>query len=119
LNRSTRPRPRVPGLGLSICKQIVDAHGGTDHHRQQAARGTTVVVELPVEEELNRPENARASSAAGNLAIIMKIRVLIIEDESLIRWSLRQKLEEQGYAVDEAGDAADRSRSSTPIRITT
>jgi two-component system response regulator AtoC len=44
--------------------------------------------------------------AAGNLAIIMKIRVLIIEDESLIRWSLRQKLEEQGYTVDEASDAA-------------
>ncbi len=36
----------------------------------------------------------------------MKIRVLIIEDESLIRWSLRQKLEEQGYVVDEAADAA-------------
>jgi DNA-binding NtrC family response regulator len=36
----------------------------------------------------------------------MKIRVLIIEDESLIRWSLRQKLEEVGYVVDEAPDAA-------------
>ena len=36
----------------------------------------------------------------------MKVRVLIIEDESLIRWSLRQKLEEQGYVVDEAADAA-------------
>ena len=36
----------------------------------------------------------------------MRIRVLIIEDESLIRWSLRQKLEEQGYVVDEAADAA-------------
>ncbi len=37
----------------------------------------------------------------------MKIRVLIIEDESLIRWSLRQKFEEQGFAVDEAETAAD------------
>jgi DNA-binding NtrC family response regulator len=36
----------------------------------------------------------------------MKIHVLIIEDESLIRWSLRQKLEEVGYVVDEAADAA-------------
>lgn len=34
------------------------------------------------------------------------IRVLIIEDEALIRWSLRRKFEEQGYTVDEAADAA-------------
>jgi DNA-binding NtrC family response regulator len=32
----------------------------------------------------------------------MKIRVLIVEDESLIRWSLRQKFEERGYLVTEA-----------------
>lgn len=32
----------------------------------------------------------------------MTIRVLIIEDESLIRWSLRQKFEERGYEVNEA-----------------
>ncbi len=37
----------------------------------------------------------------------MKIRALIIEDESLIRWSLRQKFEEQGYVVDEAEDAGE------------
>jgi len=34
------------------------------------------------------------------------IRVLIVEDESLIRWSLRQKLQEQGYDVSEAEDGA-------------
>lgn len=34
------------------------------------------------------------------------IRVLIVEDESLIRWSLRQKLQEQGYEVTEAEDGA-------------
>jgi two-component system, NtrC family, response regulator AtoC len=32
----------------------------------------------------------------------MTIRVLIVEDESLIRWSLRQKFEERGYRVVEA-----------------
>ncbi len=32
----------------------------------------------------------------------MSIRVLIIEDESLIRWSLRQKFEQKGYEVTEA-----------------
>jgi len=32
----------------------------------------------------------------------VSIRVLIIEDEKLIRWSLRQKLEGQGYEVSEA-----------------
>ena len=29
----------------------------------------------------------------------MNIRVLIVEDEGLIRWSLRQKFEERGYHV--------------------
>jgi DNA-binding NtrC family response regulator len=32
----------------------------------------------------------------------MLIRVLVVEDESLIRWSLRQKFEERGYQVNEA-----------------
>ena len=32
----------------------------------------------------------------------MSIRVLIVEDEGLIRWSLRQKFEERGYRVTEA-----------------
>ena len=34
------------------------------------------------------------------------IRVLIVEDESLIRWSLRQKFDERGYRVTEAPDGA-------------
>lgn len=33
-----------------------------------------------------------------------KPRILIIEDEKLIRWSLRQKFQEEGYVVDEAQD---------------
>ena len=37
----------------------------------------------------------------------MPVRILIIEDEQLIRWSLRQKFEEKGYNVEEAETGVD------------
>jgi DNA-binding NtrC family response regulator len=36
-----------------------------------------------------------------------KARILIIEDEKLIRWTLRQQFNEQGYNVDEAAAASE------------
>lgn len=36
------------GLGLSMCRRIVDAHGGTIHVERRAPRGVAVVVALPM-----------------------------------------------------------------------
>lgn len=36
----------------------------------------------------------------------MSLRILIVEDEQLIRWSLRQKFEEQGYKVNDVENGA-------------
>lgn len=41
----------------------------------------------------------------------MAIRVLIVEDEQLIRWSLRQKFESRDYEVVEAGTGEDAIRA--------
>jgi DNA-binding NtrC family response regulator len=38
---------------------------------------------------------------------MVKPRILIIEDEKLIRWSLRQRFAEEGYLVDDAENAAE------------
>jgi signal transduction histidine kinase len=35
------------GLGLYICRQIIEAHGGTIRAESQLGQGTTFVVELP------------------------------------------------------------------------
>ena len=45
-NSETRQEPGT-GLGLLICKQIVELHGGKISVRSSRGRGTTVRVELP------------------------------------------------------------------------
>jgi len=39
---------QTPGLGLTICRRIVEAHGGTIKVRSQVGKGTTFELELPV-----------------------------------------------------------------------
>ncbi|MFA6954362.1 MAG: HAMP domain-containing sensor histidine kinase [Thermoanaerobaculia bacterium] len=51
--RADRARSRTPagyGLGLSICKRIVDAHGGSISSESIGVRGTAFVVTLPARE---------------------------------------------------------------------
>jgi signal transduction histidine kinase len=47
IDRSRSRRTGGYGLGLSICKRVVDAHGGRIEVRPRAPRGTTFVVTLP------------------------------------------------------------------------
>jgi signal transduction histidine kinase len=52
------------GLGLSICKSIVDAYGGTIGIDSAVGVGTTVVVHFPPERSGPHPERASAAIAA-------------------------------------------------------
>jgi PAS domain S-box-containing protein len=41
------------GIGLAICKKIVEEHGGTIDMKSKVGQGTTVIVKLPKKEEAN------------------------------------------------------------------
>jgi C4-dicarboxylate-specific signal transduction histidine kinase len=41
-------KPKGVGLGLSICRSIAAAHGGTLHHEQPANGGSRFILKLPL-----------------------------------------------------------------------
>ncbi len=53
------------GLGLSVTRQIVVAHGGTIRHEARAEGGSRFVLSLPVA----RPDEAPPSKASGSAAL--------------------------------------------------
>jgi signal transduction histidine kinase len=50
---TTKPEGKGTGLGLPICRRIVQEHHGTFEIESEVGRGTTVRIALPVKNEMN------------------------------------------------------------------
>jgi PAS domain S-box-containing protein len=104
---TTKPPGKGTGLGLATVRGIVQQHGGCVSVESRLGHGTTVRLLLP---SLSRePEKSvlRQSVAprGGNET------VLVVEDEASVRKTTVHVLEQHGYRVMSATDAADALRT--------
>jgi two-component system cell cycle sensor histidine kinase/response regulator CckA len=93
------------GLGLATAYATVRSLGGTIACESIPGRGTAFTVTLPLLDL--GPERARRLTPPQVPAPVTRGRLLIVDDEKLVRSALRKVLTRRGFVVDEASDGAE------------
>ena len=109
-----RTRIEGTGLGLAITKKLVDEMGGTIEFDTHKNIGTTFVVCIPFEIDVNAPQQAEASEEIHDLT---GMHILIAEDNELNMEIAEFMVAEKGAAVTKAwnGREAVEQFAASPV----
>ena len=110
---TTKAPGKGTGLGLNICRRIIQQYGGTIYAESEYGQGAAFIIDLPIRNIGSRelpderiPEESAGYNEAG-AAANEKVRVIIVDDEPLILYILEQLLTEEGYEVVKFVDAVE------------
>ena len=97
-------KPEGTGLGLAVAYSIVKKHEGNITVDSTSGVGTTVRVSLPTSSENHEDETSKETASNGELDRLDKDRVLVMDDDEIIRELLDEVLTSAGCDVVHARD---------------
>jgi signal transduction histidine kinase len=103
---TTKPVGVGTGLGLSVCRNIVESYGGTIEAVSEVGRGTTIrVVLAPMEGTSSRPPPSRRK--LGGVPMPKVMNLLVIDDDPMVGNAFRLTLSREAEVrVVTSGQAA-------------
>lgn len=97
---TTKPIGQGTGMGLAAVYGTIAEHGGNVSLLDSSSEGTCFEILLPLTDQEEKEE---VDSSHVPLAKATQ-RVLLIDDEKIVRHTARRLIESLGYSVEEAGD---------------